>query len=117
MAEPAQVAVEEGTKVVHAVFQHGEPIDAGAEGEPLPFVGIEPAGFEHARVDHAGAEDLHPAVGAADHAAPVLDRVADIDLGRRLGEGEITRTQAEHDRSEEHTSELQSLMRISYAVV
>src|SRR3546814_9295405 len=86
MAEPAQVAVEEGTKVVHAVFQHGEPIDAGAEGEPLPFVGIEPAGFEHARVDHSGAEDLHPAVGAADHA-----------------------------RSEEHTSELQSLMRISYA--
>src|SRR3546814_13049207 len=98
MAEPAQVAVEEGTKVVHAVFQHGEPIDAGAEGEPLPLVGIEPAGFEHARVVTAGAEALHPADGAADPAAPGPDRAAGIAFRQRLAAGEVTTAQEEADK-------------------
>src|SRR3546814_1090948 len=35
-------------------------------------------------------------------------------IGRRNGDWDISRSF--HDRSEEHTSELQSLMRISYAV-
>src|SRR3546814_3452402 len=39
-------------------------------------------------------------------------RLAARQLGRRLAEPEVD----EADRSEEHTSELQSLMRISYAV-
>src|SRR3546814_5467529 len=41
-----------------------------------------------------------------------------IDQARREGEAEKARivAQAQQDRSEEHTSELQSLMRISYAV-
>ena len=33
----------------------------------------------------------------AQHAAAVLQRVADIDLDRRLGEGEIAGPQAQHD--------------------
>src|SRR3546814_10836182 len=39
-------------------------------------------------------------------------------VGHKLGEFALTRTFKGHaaDRSEEHTSELQSLMRISYAV-
>src|SRR3546814_10888156 len=40
------------------------------------------------------------------------DRNADGDVAGRLMEGE----KRQHSRSEEHTSELQSLMRISYAV-
>src|SRR3546814_3439107 len=36
--------------------------------------------------------------------------------GRRIGKGEITVLENDDTRSEEHTSELQSLMRISYAV-
>src|SRR3546814_3594356 len=52
------------------------------------------------------------ATGPADSAAKTKARKASIDLlGRLLAEPEI-----EAPRSEEHTSELQSLMRISYAV-
>ena len=47
MLEPAQIAVEEGAQIVHAVFEHRQPIDADAEGEALPLVGIEPAGGDH----------------------------------------------------------------------
>src|SRR3546814_6392890 len=39
------------------------------------------------------------------------------DMGRRAQGGEHSAVIVEGDRSEEHTSELQSLMRISYAVV
>src|SRR3546814_3515056 len=45
------------------------------------------------------------------------DRVDDRDLHRaRDGRGTDIERAAEDERSEEHTSELQSLMRISYAV-
>ena len=97
MLQPAQIAVEEGAQIIHAIFEHRQPIDAGAEGEALPFVGVEPASGDDARVDHAAAEHFHPALAAADHAAALLHRPADIDLGRRLGEGEIAGPHAEHD--------------------
>src|SRR3546814_3579031 len=55
-------------------------------------------------------------VVAALHAERVAQDVAEI-LERLLGEGGIAAHQTEDGvRSEEHTSELQSLMRISYAV-
>ena len=37
MIEPASVAVEEGPQIVHPVFEHGEAVDAHAEGEALPL--------------------------------------------------------------------------------
>ena len=42
MPQPAQVAVEERPQIRDAVFQHRQPVDAHAEGEALPFVGIDP---------------------------------------------------------------------------
>src|SRR3546814_1809506 len=51
------------------------------------------------RIDAAEGDAGRRAAGLAAH-----------PVGKRLAEG------SEHDRSEEHTSELQSLMRISYAV-
>src|SRR3546814_3372385 len=64
---------------------------------------------------------LHPEVQALGQG---LDQTCDADLIDHLGELARTRlahqrdgpTVAAHGRSEEHTSELQSLMRISYAV-
>src|SRR3546814_5775631 len=64
------------------------------------------------------------------HVAPRLDRqrvarISGLDLGQprrpcgeveRIRVGLVRDRQAAADRSEEHTSELQSLMRISYAV-
>src|SRR5690606_2320164 len=44
MLEPAHIGVEEGAQVRHAVFQHGDAVDAHAPGEALILVRIEPAG-------------------------------------------------------------------------
>src|SRR3712207_3882442 len=97
MLQPAQVAVEEGAEVVHSVFQHCEPVDAAAEGESLPFVGSEAAGGDHPRMDHSGAAELHEAVRAAQYPAALHHAVADVDLRRRLGEGEVAGPQAKDD--------------------
>src|SRR6478735_12520861 len=40
-------------------------------------------------MDHAAAEHFHPALLTADNAAALLHRPADVDLGRRLGEGKV----------------------------
>src|SRR3546814_8647287 len=56
--------------------------------------------IDRAEIDHFGSDPLQPGRGAASQ------RRNHQMLGKR----------AEHFRSEEHTSELQSLMRISYAV-
>ena len=55
MLEPAHIAVEEGAQIVHAIFEHRQPVDAAAEGEALPFVGIEPAIGDHPGMDHAAS--------------------------------------------------------------
>src|SRR3546814_5404085 len=80
---------------------------------------VDMAGLEPARVDlvrraaqlgenDAAIEDAAGVVGEPPPVAPQADHTdgQDKDVGRRV----------EDIRSEEHTSELQSLMRISYAV-
>src|SRR5580704_17400783 len=62
MVEPADVRLEEGAQVRHAVFEHGDAVDAHAPGKALVFVGIEPAILQHVRMHHAAAEDLQPVV-------------------------------------------------------
>src|SRR3546814_9901684 len=69
------------------------------------------------------------AARAVDEVAPARHRLYDLDRDRRgrrfprrrlhprrTGERDADRRRAADRRSEEHTSELQSLMRISYAV-
>src|SRR4051812_5024625 len=97
MLEPADIAVEESAQIVHAVFEHRQAIDPAAEREALPLVRIEPAISDHSRVHHPRAEYLHPALLAPDDAAPLLHRPADIDLGRRLSEGEVRGAHADDD--------------------
>src|SRR5579884_1969880 len=97
MLEPANIAVEEGAEIAHAVFEHGEAVDPAAEGEALPLVGVEPAIGDDARMDHSAAQDLHPALVSADDPPALLDRPADIELRGGLGEGEIGRPKAHHD--------------------
>src|SRR3546814_2860448 len=98
--------------------------------QPRPLV--EPQHRQDARLGDVGVDQQHVVIG--------LDRKAEreVDGGKglalaRIGRGdqdavtarhdravrgprEIADQLALHDRSEEHTSELQSLMRISYAV-
>src|SRR3546814_1754872 len=66
-----------------------------------------PQGREHE--DHVPIAHRHRTEGVRGRAVGRIEGVEDaLGLTRR--------TRAEQDRSEEHTSELQSLMRISYAV-
>src|SRR3546814_6206717 len=64
------------------------------------------------RVDRA-LDVGHLALEAAQH---VDDGVDLADVGEKLVAEALALGGAAHERSEEHTSELQSLMRISYAV-
>ena len=52
-----------------AVAEHGDPLDAHPEGEALVALRVDAAVLEHDRVDHAGAEDRHPARPRAGRAA------------------------------------------------
>ena len=72
MAQPAQVAVEEGAQVWDAVFQHGDAVDADAEGEALVDGWINACGLQHFGVDHAAAQDLQPIVAFANFQRAVV---------------------------------------------
>src|SRR5918998_284713 len=43
MVQPADIGLEEGAQIGHAVFQHGDAIDPHTPGEALVLVRIEPA--------------------------------------------------------------------------
>ena len=43
VTEPAQVAFEEGAQIGDAVFQHGDAVDAHAEGEALVALRVDAA--------------------------------------------------------------------------
>ena len=88
VVEPAHVRLEEGAQVRHAVFQHGDAVDADAPGEALVDVGVEAAVAQHVRMHHAAAEDLEPVVALAEADLAALARALDVDLGRGLGERE-----------------------------
>src|SRR3546814_6178072 len=69
-----------------------------------------------ARADHIGAHALLAAF-LGDHAGEAEQAVLGGDIRRLQRRGDLGMRRAHEDhRSEEHTSELQSLMRISYAV-
>ena len=64
-----------------------DALDAHAEREALVALGVDAAVAEHDRVDHAGAEDRHPA-GPRARRAPraVADDAQDVERHGRLGE-------------------------------
>src|SRR5262249_32797018 len=94
MPEPAEIAREESAPVGHAVFQHGDAVDAEAEGEALIAVRIKPDILEHVGMHHAAAENLEPIGAFADPKLVAHLGVADVDLHRRLGEGEVARAES-----------------------
>src|SRR3546814_10213953 len=96
---------EQGDHLRLADRRGGE--DAGACRAALHFAHRQPF------LPRQGAERIEPEAASAD-ACPVR-AVGGAALGNAIREGE-GETEAGFMRSEEHTSELQSLMRISYAV-
>ena len=67
------------------------------KAKPCHSSGSSAARGDHLRVDHAAAEQFHPAFRSAERAAALFHRPADIDFGRGFGEGEIARAQPQHD--------------------
>src|SRR3546814_6847364 len=81
----------------------------------FPYTTLFRSRREAALFDDARALPIARARDGDDHAAPV-DR-AERHVGRRIrGHRDAEPEHVHRRRSEEHTSELQSLMRISYAV-
>ena len=98
-AEP-HVALDHVAHVGDAVAELQGALDAHAEREAGVDVGVDAAGAQHVRVDHAAAAPLDPARAA------LLLREPHVHLGGRLGEGEVRRAQpgarlgAEHGAGE-----------------
>src|SRR3546814_1939764 len=88
-------------RLVAAAETLGDGHDVG--GDALLLAGMQGAGAAHA---------AHHLVEDQQHAVCVADLADALEIAGRRGHREICDTY----RSEEHTSELQSLMRISYAV-
>src|SRR3546814_6721439 len=79
-----------------------EQASAGLQGQHVPIL------EQHERLAHRLARD-RAVIGRPEQVETARKRTA-----RRLAR--LEQAEAQLDRSEEHTSELQSLMRISYAV-
>src|SRR6266550_8431838 len=87
LAQEAQVVLEEEAQVVDPVPEHRDALRAHPEGEALVALRIEAAVAQHDRVDHARAEDRHPAAPAAGRAADAAAHQAlDVEGDGRLGE-------------------------------
>src|SRR3569833_1096847 len=83
--QPAHVAREHVAQVGHAVLQHPQPVDAEAEREALPDVGVEAAVPQHVGMHHPAADDLHPVVALADPDLAAGPVAAHVHFGAGLG--------------------------------
>src|SRR5580700_2090635 len=97
VGEPADIGLEEGAQVRHAVLEHGDAIDAHAPGEALILVGVEPAIFQHVRMHHAAAENLHPIVTLAEADLALVAPALNVDFERWFGERKERGTKAHTD--------------------
>src|SRR5437879_913122 len=82
--QPADVAGEHVAQVRHAVLESPQPVDAEAEGEALPGVGVEAAIAQHVGMHHPAADDLHPVVALADLDVAARSVAAHVHLGAGL---------------------------------
>src|SRR6185369_15470445 len=83
LLQEAQVAVEEQAQVLDAVAEHGQALEAGAEGEADVLLRVEAEVAHHLGMHLSRAGDLEPAAFQLH-----------VDLGRRLGEREERRPEA-----------------------
>ena len=94
--EPGVVFVQQA-HVADLEAAHDETLETDAEREAGVDRRVDAAHFEHARVYHAGAEQLDPALTLAHAAAlAVALKALHVHLAARLGEREVVRTEAGH---------------------
>ena len=97
------VALDHVAHVLDAVAEHQRALDAHAEREPAVALGVDAAGDQHPRVDHAAAAPLDPALatsrcGTARSGLPTESprqtKQRRSISARRLGEREVRRAAA-----------------------
>src|SRR5260221_6847941 len=114
LTQETHVVLKQSLDVVNAVCQHGQAIDAHAEGEAADSLRVVVHEAVHSGVHHARAEKLDPAralalgtISAGSRAAPSTENAGDIELHGGLGEGKIARAEASlHAQAEELLHEI-----------
>src|SRR5712664_1594118 len=90
----ADVVLEEDLDIVDAVLEHGQAIDAHAEGEAADFFRVVFDEAVDGGIYHAGAEKFNPAGAFALRAGAAAENAGNIEFDARLGEREITGAEA-----------------------
>src|SRR2546427_6294367 len=83
-----QIILVEQPDVVDAIADHGDALDAEAEGPAGPHFRIVADVFEHLRMHHAATGNLQPFLA---HLA--RERTGEINLEARLGVAEVVRAE------------------------
>src|SRR5512139_1097616 len=95
LLEEAEIVLEEQPQVVDAIAQHGEALDAEAEGKADESLGVDVDVPEDVGVHHAASQHLQPPGVRADAAAfAATHHAADVHYGRRFGERKERRPEA-----------------------
>src|ERR1700722_7614647 len=82
LRQESDVVLHEGADVGDLVAHQGAAVDAEAEGEAGPLLGVDADGGEHCRIDHAAPSQLHPpGVRAGPAPAPPANGTRDLELG------------------------------------
>src|ERR1043165_9350801 len=95
LLQHAQIVLEQRPDVGDVELEHRNAVDAEAEGEAAPLLGVDADVAQHLRVHHAAAEDLHPAglrTGAA--AGALAEDARHVDFRARLRERKKARAHA-----------------------
>ena len=88
VTQPAQIAVEKGTQVRNAVFQHRYAVDPHAKGKALVRLRINAPCGQDFGMHHAAAEDLKPS-SPSPTLLPFIPRTSKVHLSRGLSEGKM----------------------------
>ena len=84
LLEELQVVLEHQADVVDAVLQHGDALDANAEGEAGILIRVNVAVLQHFAVDNTAAQDFDPAGVLAQGAALAVALEAAHPCGRPM---------------------------------
>src|SRR5437667_6727546 len=109
LLQEADVVLEKDLDIVDAVLEHGETIDADAEGKATDFFRVIIHEAVDGGIDHAGAEEFNPGrtlalragSSASGRSGSAAEGTGDIELDAWLGERKIAGAEARFDTGAE----------------
>src|SRR5438477_9737532 len=109
LPQEADVVLEKDLDIVDAVLEHGETIDADAEGKATDFFRVIIHEAVDGGIDHAGAEECNPGrtlalragSSASGRSGSAAEGTGDIELDAWFGERKIAGTEARLDAGAE----------------